>query len=75
LRKTLAIDPTFFYAHYILGVALQLKGDLSGAISEYEKAIHLSGDSLVMALLGSARGLAGDKHAAEQTLKDLDQTF
>jgi hypothetical protein len=37
--------------------------------------MQLSGDSLVMALLGSARGLAGDKHAAEQTLKDLDQTF
>jgi adenylate cyclase len=74
LRKTLAIDPTFFYAHYNLGVALQLKGDLSAAISEYEKAWQLSGDSLVMALLGAAKGLAGDKNAAEQALKNLDRT-
>jgi len=74
LRKTLVIDPTFFYAHYNLGVALQLKGDLSAAISEYEKAKQLSDDSFAMALLGAAKGLAGDKNAAEQALKNLDQT-
>ena len=74
LRKTLAIDPTFFYAHYNLGTALQLKGDLSAAISEYEKAKQLSYDSLVLALLGAAKGLAGDKNAAEQALKELDHT-
>jgi TolB-like protein/Tfp pilus assembly protein PilF len=74
LRKTLAIDPTFFYAHYNLGVALQLKGDLSAAISEYEKAKQLSDDSFAKALLGAARGLAGDKNAAKQALKNLDQT-
>jgi TolB-like protein/Tfp pilus assembly protein PilF len=74
LRKTLAIDPSFFYAHYNLGIALQLKGDLSAAVSEYEKAWQLSGDSLVMALLGAAKGLAGDKNAAEQALKDLERT-
>jgi tetratricopeptide (TPR) repeat protein len=74
LRKTLAIDPTFFYAHYNLGIALQLKGDLSAAIAEYEKARQLSYDSFVLALLGAAKGLAGDKNAAEQALKDLDQS-
>jgi TolB-like protein/Flp pilus assembly protein TadD len=74
LRKTLVIDPTFFYAHYNLGVALQLKGDLSAAISEYEKARQLSDDSFAMALLGAAKGLAGDKNAAGQALKNLDQT-
>ena len=74
LRKTLAIDPTFFYAHYNLGIALQLKGDLPAAITEYEKARQLSYDSFVLALLGAAKGLAGDKNAAEQALKELDQT-
>ena len=74
LRKTLVIDPTFFYAHYNLGIALQSKGDLSAAISEYEKAKQLSYDSFTIALLGAAKGLAGDKNAAEQALKDLDQT-
>ena len=74
LRKTLAIDPSFFYAHYNLGIALQLKGDLPAAISEYEKAWQLSGDSLVMALLGAAKGLAGDSNAAGQALKNLERT-
>ena len=73
LRKTLAIDPTFFYAHYNLGIVLELKGDLTGAIAEYDKAKQLSNDSFTIALLGAAKGLAGDKHAAEQTLKELDQ--
>src|SRR5438552_12305197 len=41
LRKTLEIDPTFFYAHFNLGIALQAAGDLSGAIAEYEKAKQL----------------------------------
>ena len=72
-KKTLAIDPTFFYAHYNLGIALQLNGDLKGAIAEYEKAKQLSNDSFTIALLGAAKGLAGDKQAAEQTLKELDQ--
>ncbi|HET7227225.1 MAG TPA: tetratricopeptide repeat protein [Chthoniobacterales bacterium] len=74
LRKTLVIDPTFFYAHYNLGITLQLKGDLPGAIAEYEKARQLSYDSFVLALLGAAKGLAGDKNAAEQALKNIDQT-
>jgi len=73
LRKTLAIDPTFFYAHYNLGIALQLKGDLSAAIAEYEKARQLSYDSFVLALIGAAKGLAGDKSAAQQALKGFDQ--
>ncbi|HZE56291.1 MAG TPA: tetratricopeptide repeat protein [Chthoniobacterales bacterium] len=72
-KKTLAIDPTFFYAHYNLGIVLQLKGDLAGAIAEFEKAKQLSNDSFTIALLGAAKGLAGDRHAAEKTLKELDQ--
>ena len=52
---------------------LQLKGDLSGAIAEFEKAKQLSDDSFTITLLGAAKGLAGDKNAAEQALKDLDQ--
>ncbi|MGB7834623.1 MAG: tetratricopeptide repeat protein, partial [Xanthobacteraceae bacterium] len=32
LRKTLEIDPTFYYAHYNLGMALQRKGDVPRCI-------------------------------------------
>src|SRR5213595_3655714 len=73
LRKTLGIDPTDFYAHYNLGIALQAKGDLSGAIAEYEKAKQLGDNPLVSTLCAQAKAYAGDKDAALRMLSDLDQ--
>jgi TolB-like protein/Tfp pilus assembly protein PilF len=74
LRKTLEIDPTSFYAHYNLGIALQAKGDLSGAITEYEKAKQLSGDNPTVATFwAQAKAHAGDKDAAQRMLSELDQ--
>ncbi len=73
LRKTLAIDPTDFYARYNLGIALQGKGDLSGAMAEYEKARQLSDNTLVSTLCAQAKAYAGDKDAALRMLSDLDE--
>jgi adenylate cyclase len=73
LRKTLALDPGFFYAHYYLGIVLQLKKDLKQAIAEFEKALQLDDDSLVVALLGAAKAWNGDKNAAEEALQRLDR--
>jgi len=73
LRKTLEIDPTSFYTHYNLGIALQTKGDLSGAIAEYEKAKQLSDNPTVATFWAQAKGHAGDKDAARRMLSELDQ--
>src|SRR5438874_4963211 len=73
LRKTLEIDPTFFYAHFNLGIALQAAGDLSGAITEYEKAKQLSDNTYVSMLCAQAKAYAGDKDAALRMLNDLDE--
>jgi len=73
LRKTLEIDPTFFYAHFNLGIALQAAGDLSGAITEYEKAKQLGDDTYVPMLCAQAKAYAGDKDAALRMLNDLDK--
>jgi TolB-like protein/tetratricopeptide (TPR) repeat protein len=73
LRKTLEIDPTSFYAHYNLGIVLQVTGDLSAAIAEYEKAKELSDVSLVSTLYAAAKAYAGDKDAALRMLTDLDK--
>src|SRR5207244_8186608 len=73
LRKTLEIDPTSFYTHYNLGIALQAKGDLSGAISEYEKAKQLSDNPAVATFWAQAKAHAGDKDAARRMLSELDQ--
>jgi TolB-like protein len=73
LRKTLEIDPTSFYTHYNLGIVLQLKGDLSGAIAEYEKAKQLGDNTLVSTLYAAAKAQAGDKDAALRMLSELDK--
>src|SRR5881398_477922 len=73
LRKTLEIDPTFFYAHFNLGIALQAAGDLSGAITEYEKAKRLGDNIYVSMLCAQAKAHAGDKDAALRMLSDLDK--
>jgi tetratricopeptide (TPR) repeat protein len=73
LRKTLEIDPTFYYAHYNLGVALQLKGELAGAIAEYTKAQELSDDLRVPVVLAVAEAQSGDKKPAEQMLAELEE--
>jgi adenylate cyclase len=73
LRKTLEIDPTSFYAHYNLGIALQAKGDLSGAIAEYEKAKQLSDNPAVATFWAQAKAHAGDQDAARRMLSELDE--
>jgi tetratricopeptide (TPR) repeat protein len=73
LRKTLEIDPTFYYAHYNLGIALQLKGDVPAAIAEYTKAQQLSDDLFVKVLLAAAKAQSGDKDAAMQMLAELEE--
>ncbi|MGE5209487.1 MAG: tetratricopeptide repeat protein [Alphaproteobacteria bacterium] len=73
LQKTLELDPTFFYPHYFLGLVLEQKGDLAGAIAEYEKAKQLSDDPYTLALWAAAKTRAGDKGAAQQALAELDR--
>ena len=73
LRKTLEIDPTSFYTHYNLGILLQVTGDLSGAIAEYEKAKQLGDNPLISALCAAAKAHAGDKDAALQMLSHFDE--
>jgi tetratricopeptide (TPR) repeat protein len=74
MRKGLDLDPSSSYAHYNLGMALQAKGDLAGAIAEYEKAKQQPGDNLlVSSLCATAKAQTGDKNAAIQMLGDLDK--
>ncbi len=41
LRRTPEKDPRFYFAHWILGEALELKGQLREALAEYKKAAEL----------------------------------
>jgi len=72
-KKTVELDPGFFYSRQILGMVLQVKGDLPGAIAEFGKARQLSGDPLHLALLAVAKIRMGDKNIAQRTLAELDK--
>jgi eukaryotic-like serine/threonine-protein kinase len=73
LRKTIEMDPRFYFAHWVLGTALQLKGQLSEAVAEYSKAVELSDDPSVLALLGQAYARAGQRDEAQKILVRLNE--
>ena len=52
----------------------QAKGDLAGAIAEFEKARQQSGDPLHLVLLAVAKTKMGDTNMAQQALAELDKT-
>jgi serine/threonine protein kinase/Tfp pilus assembly protein PilF len=70
LRKTLEMGQSFYYAHWRLGEALELKGSFQEAIAEYEKARSLNDDPQVLALLAHVYAASGQR---EQALRSLDQ--
>jgi TolB-like protein/Tfp pilus assembly protein PilF len=73
LRKTIEMDPRFYHAHCSLGMALQLKGQLSEAIVEYHKAVELNDDPFALALLGQAFARAGQREEAQKILARLSE--
>jgi adenylate cyclase len=70
-RKTLEIDPHFFLARYYLGGILQMKGRLTEAIPEFQKAAELNNDPYSLAMLGQAYARNGQKEEAQKVLVRL----
>jgi DNA-binding winged helix-turn-helix (wHTH) protein/TolB-like protein/Tfp pilus assembly protein PilF len=70
LRKTIAMDQSFYYAHYSLGLAYEMKGSLPEAMAEYQKARELNDNPYVLALLGHALAASGKR---DEALRALDQ--
>ena len=73
LRKTVEIDPRFYIAHYYLGQAFQLKGQLTEAIAEYQKAVELNDDPEALSYLGQAYARAGQRDEAQKILVRLTE--
>jgi tetratricopeptide (TPR) repeat protein len=74
LRRTIDLDPGFYYAHYLLGVVLELTGNREDAIAEYQRAQELNDDPLVQALLAQAMAKSGNAAQARQVLEQLTET-
>src|SRR5207249_4635846 len=73
LRKTLAMDPRFYYARWGLGEALQLRGQLPEAMAEYQKAAEITDDPMVMALLAQGYAKTGQRDKASDLFSQLEQ--
>src|SRR5437588_944278 len=73
LRATLTLDGNFAYAHMMLGAVLLLKGDVNGAISEYEKERTLNDSCDALALLGLAYAKIGRTAEVTQLMQNLNE--
>jgi tetratricopeptide (TPR) repeat protein len=67
------MDRGFYFTHYMLGQALELKGQLPEAMAEYQQAIELNDDPFPKALLGHLFGKMGRKDEARTILEELRQ--
>ncbi|MGB9435430.1 MAG: winged helix-turn-helix domain-containing protein, partial [Candidatus Acidiferrum sp.] len=72
-KRALLLDPKDGSQHYNLGVGYEGTGKLQEAISEYQKAIELSGGSQGVIALAHAYSAAGKKADAEKILHDLER--
>src|SRR5205085_12353265 len=73
LRATLTLDGNFAYAHDMLGSVLLVKGDVAGAITEYEKERTLNDECDVLALLGLAYAKIGRTAEVIQLMQKLTE--
>jgi serine/threonine-protein kinase len=70
-RKTIETNPSFYFAHYVLGDQYIQKGDYSSAAAEFQIAIKLDDSSVLLAGLGRAYAAAGEATKATSILHEL----
>ncbi|HXG94811.1 MAG TPA: tetratricopeptide repeat protein [Blastocatellia bacterium] len=70
-KKLLDVDPNFFPAHRYLGLAYEQQGKYKEAIVEFQEGVRLSGNPLMLALLGHAYAASSKRAEAERVLADL----
>jgi len=73
LRKTIDMDQNFYYAHWQLGSAYEMKGAFQEATREYQKARELNDDPWVLALLGHVSAVSGRRDEALKLLNELKE--
>ncbi len=72
-RKTLMIDPNFVGALCLLGWAEEQLGQYSAAIEQLQKACAINDAPEVLAMLGYAYAIAGQRAKAQKVLDDLQE--
>ncbi len=72
-KRLLDVDPNFFPARRYLGLAYEQKGMYNEAIDQFQQGVKLSGNPLMVSLLGHAYAVSGRKVEARRILAELDQ--
>jgi adenylate cyclase len=72
-RRSLLLDQNDWFQHFNLGVGYEATGKVQEAISEYQKAMKISGNSRSAVALAHAYSAAGKKAEAEKILHDLER--
>ncbi len=72
-KRALLFDPNDWFQHYALGVGYEGAGKLQEAISEYRKAIEISGSSKGVVALAHAYSAIGKKAEGDRVLRDLER--
>lgn len=71
LRKTLELDPKFYRARLLLGMAYGQNGQLPTAIAEYKQAALLEDTPITSGFLGQAHALMGEREEALSLLNKM----
>jgi len=75
LRKAIELDTTFPVPQWYLGLALEQRGDLDGAIAQFDNTVRITGGNRpsMLALLGHAYAAAHRQTDAEAILRQLEE--
>ena len=74
VRQVLALDPNYAHAFFILGMIQAQQGRPREAVTSLGKALELGGfNGHVAAARAAAYAAAGDRSAAEETLRDFER--
>ena len=74
LRKTLELDPGYFWAHHVLGEVYAQRGQYREAVSQLQEGIEPShGNPHFLAMLGYGHARAGDRKEAVKILIKLQE--
>ena len=74
LQVTLAMDPTFYHAHWTLGKVFEQKQDFAKALAAFARAKELERDNpSILADLGHCYGKSGQQEKALKVLASLDE--